>query len=376
MTKNKPDIGIVTFWNTVDNYGCVLQCYALQQALIQSGGNPFLIKYDHTQISKKRIIFHWLSILFSFQLHRVVKYIIREIFTKPIDRGFDKFRETYIKSTEHVYSITELKNNFPSADYYVCGSDQIWSQSVYDEGYFLDWGEKHIPRIAYAASFGKFIPSGDFIAQIAQALKKFQVVTVREYSGVNICQKAGICNPRCVPDPTLLLSAKDYEKLMVEKLSVKDDYLLVYLIGWNTDINFEDIECFAEQKGLEIKFVASQCENAKYDSKLPKTYPSIQEWLSLMANARYILTNSFHGTAFSIIFNRKFGVYPLKGKSAGMNERIYTLLDSFGLNNRIVSRNLQILDMQIDYVLVNMTLKTQRETIRNYFKEWFNINNQ
>jgi hypothetical protein len=375
MTKKKPVIGIITYWNATDNYGQLLQCYALQQVLKQLGGDPFLIKYDKSKMSKSQIIFHWLSVLFTFQLRRVIKSITIKIENKkPINRGFDKFRETYIKSSNIIYSLAELKNNPPHADYYVCGSDQIWNQ--YNEGYFLDWGDKHIPRIAYAASFGRPNDSNKFVNKISKSLKKFQIVTVREQSGVDICKQAGYFNALCAPDPTLLLTGKDYEKLIEENtmIPVHQDYLLVYLLGWDTDIDFKEIECFAKQKRLEIIYVpVIGGAIIGLNDELPKIFPSVSEWLFLIANANYVLTNSFHGMVFSIVFNRQFGVYTLKGKASTMNDRIYTLLDNIKLHDRIITNNIQILDNCIDYKCVNAVLNTQRERIKNYFKEWFHL---
>jgi transcriptional antiterminator Rof (Rho-off) len=379
MEKGKPEIGIITFWNAQDNYGQLLQCYALQQVLKQFGCDPFLIKYK-AKMSKTQRIFHVLSLLFRFQLQRIVKYIVIRIkehriqSVKPIDRGFNKFRETYIKSTEIIYSLAELKKNPPQADYYVCGSDQIWNN--YSKAYFLDWGDRKVPRIAYAASFGKINASDKFTSKISKALKNFQVVTVREQSGIDICKQAGYLNALCVPDPTLLLTVKDYEKLIVETetTSIHREYLLVYVLGWDTMVNIEEIECFAKQKELEIIYVPGIGGNLiGHNNELTKTFPSLPEWLSLIANAKYVLTNSFHGMVFSIIFNRLFGVYILNGAASRMNDRIYTLLDSIELRSRIYTGDLQIMDNSIDYERVNAVLNAQRDKIKNHFKDWFHL---
>jgi hypothetical protein len=379
--EKKPKIGIITFGNTQDNYGQLLQCYALQQVLKQLGGDPYLIKYE-AKMSKTQKIFYMLSLLFRFQLQKITKSIVARIKKQKrqpgelIDRGFDIFRKMYIKSTETIYSLAELKNNPPQADYYVCGSDQIWNN--YSKAYFLDWGDKKVPRIAYAASFGKLNASEEFTNKISKALKKFMIVTVREQSGIDICKQAGYLNALCVPDPTVLLIGKDYTKLIVENTitSIRRKYLLVYLLGWDTKVNFEEIGRFAKQKELDIIYVPSiggTPARVGLNDELTKTFPSVQEWLSLMANAKYVLTNSFHGMVFSIIFNRLFGVYILNGEASNMNDRIYTFLDSIKLRSRIITNNLQIMDNSIDYEHVNAVLNTQREKIKNYFKNWFHL---
>jgi len=322
--NNKPKIGIVTFWNAQDNYGELLQCYALQQVLIKLGAEPFLIKYipfSNTQILKR-----FLFLLSTFQWHRILKAVAAQIKNKKIKitpRGFDKFRESHIKSSAQTFFLKDLKKNPPQADFYVCGSDQIWSGD-YDEGYFLDFGGENIPKIAYAASFGKPRISNKYAVQISKQLNKFKIVSVREQSGVEICKKAGIDNVLCVPDPTLLLTEQDYKKIIPQDIKTHQrEYLLVYLLGFDTaNVNFDDIEFFVNQRDLEIIYVPSLGYTLGLTDKFPKYSPDVFEWLALMANAKYVLTNSFHGTLFSVIFKRKFGTYLLQNKDGRMNERI------------------------------------------------------
>jgi hypothetical protein len=377
MEKRK--IGIVTTWQLPDNYGSQLQCYALQQVLRQLGYDPFLIKYDRAKISKTRMIFHWLSVLFTLQLSRVIKSVAQRTTnfkTKTIDRGFDRFMEIHIKSTEMIYSLAELKNNPPQADYYVCGSDNIWMN--YDKGYFLEWGNISIPRIAYAPSFARESISKNFRNKLSRSLKRFAVVTVREESGVEICRQAGHKNVLVVPDPTLLLTQQDYFQLYpsVDKNKyVSEKYLLFYLLSEKTDIDFDAIISFAKQRGVKLICVQANGNYRTMSEEFVTVYPTLSEWLFLMANAEYVLTNSFHGTVFSIIFNKKFGFYPQtpRNDNADPNIRMHDFLHSLKLTDHLITGDLKILDDFIDYEQVNMTLNTQRETVKNYFKEWFQL---
>ena len=376
MGKSKPEIGIVTTWQLPDNYGSVLQCYALQEVLRQLGANPFLIKYNR---SKAKKISHWLFVLVTFQLRRIIISIIARITNRKVisDRGFDKFSEIHIKSTEIIYSIAALKNNSPAADYYICGSDNIWLD--YDKGCFLEWGDIHIPRIAYAPSFGRDNISKDYKDKLSRALKRFTVVTVREESGAEICRQAGRKDAFAVPDPTLLLTQQDYCQLYSDtnenKDNISEKYLLFYLLSEETQIDFDAIISFSKQRRLKIICVQSNGNYRKMNEEFVTIYPTLPEWLSLIANAEYILTNSFHGTVFSVIFNKRFGFYPQTPRidNANPSIRMDEFLHKLKLTERIITTDLQILDNPIDYQHINAMLNTQRESIKNCFKEWFKL---
>ncbi|MDR1645149.1 MAG: polysaccharide pyruvyl transferase family protein, partial [Tannerellaceae bacterium] len=257
---------------------------------------------------------------------------------------------------------------------------QIWSESLigYNKICFLEWVDTKIPRIAYAPSFGSPSVSVHFLSKIKQSLPKFQVVTVRETSGVEICEQAGVTNALCVPDPTLLLTQYDYSLLFSdigkEKYKLPQKYLLLYSIGdfFKTDI-VNEIKQFARQNNLAIVYIPIGGEqNDIIDENCWKMYPSIQEWLFLMTNADYVLTNSFHGSIFSIIFNKQFGVYLAEGEASKKNDRIHSLLNSLNLNKRIITAGLQELNKSIAYEPINAYLQKQREEIQDKFMHWFN----
>ena len=165
-------IGVVTYWSSDDNYGQQLQCFALQQYLISQGHDAFLIKY----LPPKRMLTFFEKILKKVTLQNVAnlitgerkknrKFQANEMLLKKENekknkaRHFSDFRRRYIRSTETIYgSISELRQNPPSADIYICGSDQVWNNPILDEntaGWFLDFGEAK--RIAYAVSIGRNI---------------------------------------------------------------------------------------------------------------------------------------------------------------------------------------------------------------------------
>lgn len=371
----KRRIGIITLWRTLDNYGQILQCYALQRALKQIGGSPFLIRFDGQHRLSLRFL-HWLKVVSSVKsLKRSLAY--RKNKARIRDRDIAAFRVKYIEHTDKVFSIAKLKKKPPKADYYVCGSDQIWSQ--YNEGYFLDWGDPHIPRIAYAVSFGKSSISDQCLPATRKSLRKFQVVTVREKSGVDICRQAGRSDALQVIDPTLLLTAEDYSKLFADVDEAKYNpirpYLFVYLLKDKPSIVFESIDRFVKDRGIDITYVRSNEHSSteNNDTRFSKTYPNIQEWLFLMANAKYVLTDSYHGMLFSVIFNKQFAVYPLTGADSTMNVRIHSFLSEINLNHCMIDGDLDTLDKPIAYTEINSIVQKQRKDINGKIRQWFQL---
>jgi hypothetical protein len=365
-------IGIVTFWRSEDNYGQQLQCYALQTFLKQQGHDAFLIKDIPCRKKMSQKIIHLYSNFSIKQVFFSLRYIwynwLSNRINKRHDRNFTKFREQHIVSTEKEYTFEMLKENPPLADIYICGSDQIWNAKDISPIYFLNFGDKNVKRISYAPSFGSIKNAGNYyFKQISKWLEHFDVITVREQCGIEICKKAGREDAVCVIDPTLLLSKLDYMQLAEPVNTQNKKYLLLYLLGNNTCINIATIYEFAKKEGLEVVYVASQGRVDKY----LKTYPNIGQWLFLINNAEYVITNSYHGAIFSIIMNRQFLVLPLKGKQSEMNERLFTLLNNYKMNDRLYSSNIAEITKNINYTNLNLKINDDRNCVKNRMKTWF-----
>jgi hypothetical protein len=195
-----------------------------------------------------------------------------------------------------------------------------------------------------AASFGARAASDEFCSLIAPWLKRFDLVTVRENSGVDICAAAGRNDAIRVPDPTLLLRADSYLKI-ADAPQPQKPYLFIYFLGTRTDIDWKQIHAFAKEKNLEILYVGSQGQEDKYH----KIEPTINQWLSLMANAEYVITNSFHCCVFAMQFRKKFIAYPVTGVAVKMNDRLTTLLTPLDLQHHIYSGSIDSLSEEIVY---------------------------
>jgi hypothetical protein len=344
-------IGIMTFWWSEDNYGQLLQCYALQKYLRDLGHDAYLIRYDpRDDIVKTNLLSRLLKALNPAKLFRFCKIKIIKIKSNNEyslhPRHFDEFRSVYINQSDRVYtSYKQLRDNPPEADVYIAGSDQIWNFYGLNlnkcknilHAYFLDFGSERIKRISYAASWGKCKLNEDFIKEIQPLLARFSAVTVREKNGTVICGSCGIKYAEWVCDPTLLLSVETYRKLYNEIVGkeIHKPYVLFYYLGNDASFSVQSVYDWAKKKNIDIKYVTG---NAVIDRKT-KVYPTIQEWLRLIDNAEYVITNSFHCCAFSIMFHKKFVSIPLTGENAGMNERIDSLFKMFEISPRYLIDN-------------------------------------
>lgn len=362
-------IGTITFWNSEDNYGQILQCYALIQFLKWQGHDPFLIKFnnDAKQSTLMRRILNVFKIFFKSPslFYQKIRFKSQSNKAKKkyvyVNRQFSEFRDKYIPSTEKVYLERELFIDPPEADVYICGSDQIWPSG--NPVMYLQFAPQSKKRIAYAASFGGNKPNN--LNDVSTFLKTFDYVSLRERSGVELCKELGCNSAELVPDPTLLLYANVYSNLCSNIKVDSEKYILLYLLGNEISVSVDSIFNFAQNNGLKIVYVASQ---GRVDN-FPKIYPTIEEWLSLIKNAAYVITNSYHGTIFSLLFNTPFMTIPLKGLRSKMNVRINDLLEKYGLEERIHSSSLDILFNPINFDTFNISQKSEIDIITNKMAE-------
>ncbi len=352
------NIGIITF-HWAANYGAVLQAYALSEYLTQSGNTAEIINYYPKRYKK--------NILNAFAT-RHISAIAKRVKEISKERKIEPFRKKYLKLTKYFKSNKELLKAKQNFDCYVCGSDQIWNESFLCFGerkktysYFLNFAPDDKIIASYAASFGTAEYKEELKPDIKKYLSRFDFISVRENTGLDILNGIGINTGCVVPDPTLLLKKSDYEKLLLKNKKGKYDF--VYMLhGKDSDAN-DLIKC-ENDKGINTVL----CGNI-----------GIEEWLTDIYYANHVITNSFHGTVFSIIFEKPFTAILIEG--SGMNDRIITLLGKLGLQDRIYTGDTSITEKTIDWENTAEKLNEYRSIgydyinkILNYKKELRNEN--
>ena len=360
-------IGILTFHNA-DNYGALLQAYALKKSLKDMGHNTHIINYYCPKLQRDYKIFK----LPKFSIKDIIKQIIKYIFSPLslyIRHKFKGFRRQYLSDTEPYYPDT-ITNCSGKYDMFITGSDQVFNPRLtdYDRNYFLSFCKDKCKKFSYAASFGlelSFLSNKDK-QFLKENLKDFSAVSVREEEGNNIIKNLLSRESEVNLDPTLLLKKEVWQKIAVAPEQKK--YVLLYLMYNDKDIiNFA--KKIAKKNKCKVLFI-SHCLDIKKRVPAEHITPSVQEWLGLFLNAEYIITNSFHGFAFSVNFNKKFFLGRLPNNWT-VNSRLDNLLDLTGLHNRLYTnfKTDTDYDADIDWQSVNDKLEAESQKSLNYLKE-------
>lgn len=361
---NNKKIGIITVHRNV-NYGANLQAYASNKYLIDQGFNAKIIDYLPKELDKDNYLFSWLKLSFvngkSKSLVHNIKLFIALTLSAPNKykklKAFYGFRNKHCalsKKYKHFNDI--IKDSYTDV---VLGSDQIWNPDItlgISPLYFGDiLGVKN--KVSYAPSIGKEKYEAQDEIKAASLIKNIDYLSVREEKSVKYIEEISGKKPLAVCDPVFLLKKETYEEI-AKPIKCKEPYLLVYSVIKNPKMLEAAIE-FANNKGLKLVEI---CQNKKYGFKhLQLTAASPEEFLGAIKNAEYVVTNSFHGTAFSIIFNKELYVFDNKARGS----RITGLLNKAGLNNRIVEGQIK-LQKNIDYNKVSENLKDYINTSKEF----------
>lgn len=381
-------IGVLTHSGSDDNYGQILQCYALQIYLREAGHDVFLIKYSSEADNKserfhffKHIVRLFLSVISparrkayaEIALYRKLRVINTE---KNKQRGFQKFLYDNVVVSPPYHTYEELKTNAPQADAYIVGSDQVWNQDLskpHTAVWYLQFGEKKMRRISYAASIGRTLKESE-IEQFATYLKQFDAVSVRENSALEYCRQVGIVDAQLVLDPTLLISFDKYKSFVTE--TDEKPYLFLYYLNIDNtaSLHWEQLREYLTYKGLKLKSVSSSGYLPAYDliPEHANLLLTIPEWLTAIYNAECVVTTSFHGIVFSIIMHRPFVAILLNNFYSSGNDRIVSLLKYLGLEERIFTDSHsveEILSRPINWKNVDNLITSKREESYRFLTE-------
>ncbi len=365
----------------VGNYGASLQAYSLMRHLQGLGHDVKVIDYlpDYKPPCHSLATFYnsgraavvyrhapWLKPLMAFWQNR------KELRFQKRRRAFGGFKARCLRTTARAYrnngELAEAMAGVGSccgdlaADLYIAGSDQIWNPyygNGFDPAYYCDFVADPSRCISYAASFGKATLSAAEREFIKPRLANFRALSVRESTGVGLARSMGY-DARQVVDPVFLTARDDWESLAVRPR--KEGYVLVYDFLHN-DPRIERLACaLARRRGLEIVAVNDKGRLAYADRNVRSAGPA--EFLGYIRNAGHVVATSFHAAAFSVIFERDFYIFPMKGH--GNSSRMTDFLRSVGLERRFVVGEATVADAPIDFARVRRALAPQVEASKQW----------
>lgn len=358
-------IGILTF-HKADNYGALLQAYALKTVLNNMGNNVHIINYFCPKLQKDYKIINFGDHSCISVLKQMIKLAFFP-FSIYIRSRFSSFRKQYLTNGKPFYpdTIASLSNYY---DIFIAGSDQVFNPHItgFDPNYFLAFNKCKNKNFSYSASFG--IEQENLSNKEKNFLKtnllNFKRLSVRERQGQKIINALiNNCDCEVSLDPTLLLTKKEWEKIATSPKQKK--YILLYLMYKDHNI-ISFAKHLAKKTKCKLIFISPALD---IKNRVPAchVYPTPQEWLGYFLNAKYVVTNSFHGLAFSINFNKDFFVDLLPPPSK-VNSRLENLLDLTGLRGRLISAGADLNTPAPDWAEVNAKLAAEKEKSLSYLR--------
>lgn len=347
-------IGLMTFLHN-DNYGSILQAWALQQVLLDSGYDAVHMDYAPDKVEKVR------NLVFSGNSPRLILEGMRKKSAAGKMRGgFDTFRQENIRTTAPCRNRAALRREAAAFDVLLCGSDQIWSPVWLNPAYFLDFSDK--PKVSYAPSLGvKEMPNAYKRLKMARMVKRFLAVSVREQEGADTIRKMTGVSAAVMPDPVMLLPRERWQCIMAADVPA-GKYILCYFIGDNPAY-WETVRAVAEQEQCAV-YVIPRTEGARNAGyPLEEDVPP-QRWLGLIGGAAHVVTDSFHGATFSAILNTKCTIVRRyrEDDPESKNSRIDQLLRNLGASDLI----------NADWAVVNANLAARAQQAREWLANALN----
>ena len=360
-------VGILTFQQAI-NYGAVLQLYALQKTVQKLGIDSEVINYISPKLENDYKIIKY---------NTGLKNLLANIFCAKAlyerKRRFKIFEKKYLNLTDELYYKEDLTRICNEYDYVITGSDQVWNYAITDTDstYMLNFVEDSNKKISYAASFGVAQIPDELKVWYKNLLQDFKAISVREKHGQKILKE--ICNRDITVtlDPTLLLDKYEWGNFCYN-FKERTKYILVYSLR-NSNLLNSMAKNLKIETGYDV-IVLNPRVRYMY-TKDSRAIVGPEEFVNLFFNAEYVLTDSFHGTAFSINFNKKF-LCELNTDKNNVNSRLESLFDLLNLKNRTID-SLQKLDKiydNIDYNNINNILNNERRKSLNYLKMSLGLN--
>ena len=364
-------VGVITLHNS-PNYGSCLQTYATQVVLTRVGANAEIIDYYRKDAIPENEVDRALNgqLVKKMPIFKVpgVKQIAKIPVSRMVARRrapLDEFRHSRLALTERpYYSAEELDANPPVADIYCTGSDQVWNSiwnNGFDRAFYLSFAPEGKRKIAYAASIGKAKLEDWEAEPMRKALSSYSCISVGEQEAADLLESIGVHGAVPVIDPTLMLNRDDWEEIADGWVS-PEPYILVYQLNRNAEFD-SYVQKVAKKTGLKVMRIAYGVHE-KRSGENAVVCPSVGRFLSLFLGAEIVITDSFHGTAYSVNLGKKF-VTVSPGRFCG---RIANLLQMTGLENHSLASfsDFQIAEEAEDFSFSQSVLNRKREEAASF----------
>lgn len=382
MTKK---VGIVSCYFK-NNYGSMLQAYATKKILDNNNIPNETINIDGNIDFKKGKRKYYLSQIFNYNFIKSKFGMIKMKFDTKLNKELGKnvsIRNKKYKEFRNEFNLSRTSNTYNdltklATERYsdiLLGSDQLWLPvNVVADYYTLNWVPDEINKISYATSFGVSSIPNKYNEQYKYFLKRINHLSVREDTGVKLIKNIANIDAKLVCDPTILLSKDEWEEIAVDDRIIKEKYILCYFLGSNIEHRKFALR-LKEKTGYKIVSLNHADEYVKYSDIFADITPydvGPREWLNLVKNAEYVCTDSFHGTVFSLIYNKiffNFRRYSSKSK-ASTNSRLDSLLKIVGVSSERILTGLEDIDKVIDYKIDFDTVNNKLNNYREESKKW------
>lgn len=361
------NIGIIT-WFSGGNYGTNLQAIALQYYLRKQGYQVQLLNFNVSGISNNKRKGFLTRLLYQPEKYASKYFNYR--YKKEIEYRLKKITETvsnYCDFTQKINNEEEYIKVCNSFGLIICGSDQIWNPNWYHKYYYAYYPEIKARKISYAPSLGVNNISEDKANKIKRSLRGFEAVSVREFTGAKILSGLSPVEPQVVVDPTLLLDAQEWSKIASNRIR-SDRYVLSMFLTDNLR-HWHASKMFAQKKKMR-HIVIPYCGISYMEGDQLYISAGLEDFLALIRDAEYVLTDSFHVMVFCLIFNRQFIAFQRfkENQYLSQNSRINNLLQIAGIKDRLLQYGTSKIPAMtaIDYQLVNKTLQMEIDKSKNY----------
>lgn len=354
---------IYTVTYLINNYGSILQAFALQSRLREFGAEPeILVKLPKQRPSRIKL---WLSVLKPVKHYSLMQRIKKRLHVRRYaekNKKLSQFRNSNI-SYATIEDEQSFCKNISTRDLFLAGSDQIWSVALapLSKWYTMQWiDKKGVKKYSYAASIGLSELSEEQINVYKEGLSDFQIISLREKQAVQLLSPVFPAKVRQDLDPTLLYDKTFWRRIESPRL-VEEPYVFVYMLRPDNDV-IKLAKRIAQEKGYKVIYTGLLADH--YNDVKTVCDAGISEFLSYIDHAESVVVNSFHGTVFSVLFEKPF----LSVKVASTSSRVESFLEMIGLMSQYVEDVNRAYSLNPDFSAALKIVEKEREKSLEYLK--------